>query len=243
MLSAGIQFRFLGLAHLAAIALTVIMPLAIWAVARRIAVERATRFIGWCLAAMLLANEAGRWLHGLATVSRQEFLADFLPLHICGAAVFLTALALLTRSAIAYETAYFWGLAGTVQAILTPDLKAGFPSYEFVQYFVAHSGIVTGVLFATWAMKMRPTPGSVLRTIIITHVFAAAIAGADALFGGNYMFLCGPPDVPTFFFFLRWPWYIVFLDAVGVIFIILLYLPFPLADALRRHRARAACGT
>ncbi|MHC4983711.1 MAG: YwaF family protein [Planctomycetota bacterium] len=231
------QFRFLGPAHLTTLALTAAVPIGLAALASKAASGRLTRAIAWLIGAALVVNEVVRWIYGLATVDLHEFLSGFLPLHICGAAIFLTAVALVTRNRTAYETAYFWGIAGTLQAVITPTVKAGFPSYEFMRYFIAHSGIITGVLFATWAMKMRPTPRSIARTIVITHVFAAFVAAADVLLDANYMFLRRAADAPTFFFFLPWPWYIVFLDFVGIAFFILLYLPFPFADMLRRFKA------
>jgi len=51
--------------------------------------------------------------------------------------VYLTAWALITRSPRVYEVVYFWGLGGTIQALLTPDLLQGFPSAAFVSFFLA----------------------------------------------------------------------------------------------------------
>ena len=57
-------------------------------------------------------------------------------------------LALLRRNQILYEIGYFWGIVGTLNAVLTPQLDLGFPHYRFFQYFIVHGGIVVGVLFA-----------------------------------------------------------------------------------------------
>ncbi|MDY6914129.1 MAG: hypothetical protein SVT52_06725 [Planctomycetota bacterium] len=67
-------------------------------------------------------------------------------------------------------------------------------------------------------------------------MFAAAVAGANVLLDANYMFLCRPPDAPSPFFFLPWPWYIVFLEGVGVVFVVLAYLPLPLSARLSRRK-------
>ena len=200
MLLAQTAFRFLGPAHLLVLVLTVAGGPALSILARKVTSANLTRGIAILLAGLLLANEAWHICYGLATVGLGEFLRSFLPLHICGAAVYLTALALLTRNQIAYETAYFWALAGTVQAVITPELAAGFGSYDFLQYFIRHSGVITGVLFATWAMRMRPSRRSLVRTIIISNLFAAAVAGVNVLLDANYMFLCRPPDAPSPFF-------------------------------------------
>jgi len=44
---------------------------------------------------------------------------------------------LVTKSYPFYEFAYFMGIAGTLQALLTPDLGIyGFPHYRFFQTFI-----------------------------------------------------------------------------------------------------------
>ena len=97
----------------------------------------------------MLCNEFGHWGYRLIRVESHLFLQNYLPLHICGLSTFAAAAALLFRIQILYEFAYFWGLVGSFNAILTPQLEVGFPQYRAFQYFVAHGGIVAGVLFST----------------------------------------------------------------------------------------------
>ena len=238
--SPDIAFRFMGPAHVGVIALTAVLPVVLSVLARKIGSAGITRAIALVICAVLLINEMVHWGYGIVVDGFGEFVIDYLPLHICGMALFILTFAVLTRNQIAYEIAYFWGLAGTLQAVVTPDLQNGFPSYDFVQYFITHTGIVTGVLFTTWAMAMRPSPVSVARTFVLTNLFMFVIGGVNRLLGSNYMFLCRPPEGKSPFFFLGWPWYIVFLEGVGLALILLLYLPFPLCDLLRRRRAERA---
>jgi hypothetical integral membrane protein (TIGR02206 family) len=151
-------------------------------------------------------------------------------------AVYLTAWTLLRPNCYVFEVTYYWGLAGTVQALLTPNLQNDFPTYWFFVYFITHGGIVVGVLFATLALKMRPGKGSILRVFVITNLYMVVTAGANWLLGANYMFLSAPPRGASPFFFFPWPWYIVFLELVAVVFITLLYLPFFLSDRLHSRR-------
>ena len=43
--------------------------------------------------------------------------------------------ALLTGRERWLEVAYFWGIGGTAQAILTPDLQYAVSRYPFLQFF------------------------------------------------------------------------------------------------------------
>lgn len=238
--NATIPFQFMGAAHVTVIVLTAAIPLVLAWWAKKARSSLPARAICWSLAALLVINEVSYLVYGLATVDIRLFLRDYLPLHVCGVGVFLTAFVLLRPNQLAYEIAYFWGLAGTFQAILTPTLPEGFPEYHFFQYFIAHGGIVTGVLFVTLGLRMRPMPGSITRTFLLTNAFLVIVGGLDALLGANYMFLCEPPAGESPFFFAPWPWYIAFLEVLGLGLVGLLYLPFYASDYLRRRRGESS---
>ena len=50
-----------------------------------------------------------------------------LPLHICDLAILAVAFSLFKHQQFIWELAYFWGLGGTLQAVLTPELTVTFP--------------------------------------------------------------------------------------------------------------------
>jgi hypothetical integral membrane protein (TIGR02206 family) len=235
----GSSFQTFGPAHLATIGLTMVAAVALALWVRRMNSVGSRRTACAALAATLVVNELGWYAYRFAVDGAALAAREALPVHICGVAVFLTAWTLVRPSRSVYEVAYYWGLAGAVQAILTPNLSKGFPSYEFVQYFVCHSGIVVGVLVATWGLRLRPGRWSVLRVFGLTAVWAAVVAGFNLLIGANYMFLCRAPEGQSPFFFLAWPWYLAFLAGLGLVLFTLLYLPFVVADRVRARRAGA----
>ena len=233
-------FELFGVAHILAMALIVVVAAGLPALSRRM--NSRTFVLATCIAlsGILLANELVYYVYGLFTKPFDEFVKTNLPLHICGVAVYLSVFVLFARRQFAYEVAYFWGLAGTLQAIITPNIIFGWPSYNFVQFFVGHGGIVVAVLFATWALKMRPRLRSVFYTWLLSNLCLAVIGTLNFLLDANYMFLCRPPVGDSPFFFLPWPWYLLFLEPIALALFGLLYLPFPIADRIRRSRAQRA---
>ena len=215
------DFQTFSTAHLIAMGLTLGVPILIAAIARR----RAAAAIGYLLAGVLLTNEVTNWCYRFAEFGLSEFIRNHLPLHACGIAVLATAATLLFRNQRAFEIAYFWGLVGSSNAVITPSLgdAEGFPSYRFFQYFIAHSGIVVGVLFATWGLRMRPTLGGLFRAFVCVNLFALGVGVFNVVMGSNYMFLREPPETASPFFFAPWPWYIPILDlvALGMFFAVL----------------------
>jgi len=225
-----------GAAHVGVMVLTVGVAVGLSAGARLSRSAALTRWVGLAIAVVLVGNELIYMGVGLVTMPAETFAREFLPIHICGAAVYLTAWVLWRPTRWVYELAYFWALAGTAQAILTPDLEDGYGSYWFTQYFITHGGIVIGVLYATWALRLRPGRGAVLRVFVLTNVYMLFVALIDWLLEANYMFLREPPAGQSPFFFLPWPWYILFIEGVAVVMVLLLYLPFAAGNRRRRRR-------
>ena len=82
-----------------------------------------------------------------------------LPLALCDVGVLVAAAACWWETALLVELTYFWGLAGTLQAVITPDLNVGFPHLVFFQYVVGHVGIVVAALFLVVGWASSPGGG------------------------------------------------------------------------------------
>jgi len=199
-----------------------------------------TRFVAFSLAGILVAN----WVAGLFYEYAGERFTpgQILPMELCDWADFSVIVALTARRRGFYEVAYFWGLSGTLQAVLTPNLAVRFPDFQFISFFVVHSGVVAGVLFMTLAMGFRPTWASLLRALGWSQVYLAAALVANRLTGANFGFLSHKPMVATLLDFLstKKPLYILELELLMVAFFLALYAPFAFADWKRRKAARIA---
>ena len=229
-------FATFGTPHLVALVLTLALPATLAVLARRLGGGVPT-VIARLLAGVLLANEFTYWAIRISQIGLDGWVRNHLPLHVCGAAVLLIAWTLLFRSEKTFEIVYFWGLVGAANAVLTPgNLDVDFPQYRFFQYFIAHSGIVTGVLFATWGLGMRPTLRGMLRAFGYLAAFAGFVAGANLLLGSNFMWLSGPPPgTASPFFAAPWPWYLPILAAAGLTMFFVVLSPFLVSDWWRKR--------
>jgi hypothetical integral membrane protein (TIGR02206 family) len=184
------------------------------------------------LVALVLVADALSFVVAKLTAGTFSAKTD-LPLALCDAALLVAAAACWWRTQTLVELTYFWGLAGTLQAVITPDLSAGFPRLEFFQYLVGHLGIVLAAIYLVVGLRISPRRGAVVRTFLITVLYTGAVGLVDALSGANYMFLRRPPGNWTLLNLLGpWPWYIVGAAAVALALLVLLDLPFTLS---RRH--------
>ena len=201
----------------------------------RLGSEQTRRNIAIGLVAALVLNKvAVYWT--IFSIERQGW-QDSLPMHMCDWAAVAAIVALLWRGQVAYQMAYFWGLAGTLQATITPDLKYEFPDIRFLTFFISHGGTLVAVAFLTLGLKMRPWPVSLLRIVLWSNVYLVAAGMVDWLLDENYGYLRAKPHHASLLDHLGpWPWYILSLEAAAVISFLIYYLPFFVADKVRKFK-------
>lgn len=150
-----------------------------------------------------------------------------LPFSLCDMAALVTMGACWWRIPALVELAYFWGFAGTLQAVITPDLAVPFPQLGFFEYVVEHLGILLAAAFLVIGWQLVPRPGAVRRVFAITLAYTAFVGAMDALTGGDYMFLRSPPPYWSLLQVLGpWPWYVLSATAVALVLLIVLDAPF-----------------
>jgi len=151
-----------------------------------------------------------------------------LPLALCDMALIVAAIVCWwPQLSLPMELTYFWGLAGTLQAVITPDLSYGFPQIEFFEFVVGHLGIVIAALYLVVGLRRRPRPGSVVRVLAITVAYTAFVGLFDWRTGSNYMYLAAIPAYPSLLSLLGpWPWYIVSAAGVAIVLLVILDAPF-----------------
>ncbi|PYJ29872.1 MAG: TIGR02206 family membrane protein [Verrucomicrobia bacterium] len=135
-----------------------------------------------------------------------------------------------------FEVAYFWGIGGTLQAVLTPNLRFGFPDWRFISFFTSHCGIIVGVVFLMLTRGYRPYPISIVRVWLWSEFYFVVTFVVDGLTGFNYGFLLHKPEAFSILSFLSdsRPLYLLQMHGVALLFFLVLYAPFAIFDFARR---------
>ncbi|MBN2116636.1 MAG: TIGR02206 family membrane protein [Anaerolineales bacterium] len=229
----GAAFEFLGSAHLAALGTLVLLNLFLLRFKRSSDGTKST--IRWVLALTLWVNEFA-WHYWNYSFGRWD-LQTMLPLHLCSILVWIGAWMLITKSYKIYEFMYLIGIAGTVQALATPDLGIyGYPHFRFFQTFLSHGLIVTSAVYMTVVEGFRPTWKSLLRVFLWTNIYAAVVFYINTAIGSNYLMINRRPDTPSLLDLLPdWPVYIIYMELLGIACMLLLYLPFAMKDLRNRY--------
>jgi hypothetical integral membrane protein (TIGR02206 family) len=175
------EFVLFGTSHIIVLVTLVVLNvlMVVW---QRRAGERAQTAFRYALAALLIGQEISLNVWRLSTGTWSA--ARTLPLHLCGVAIILSAITLVTKSYHLFEICYFWGLAGAIQPLLTPDSTYGFPHYRFFQVFISHGAIVTASVYMTLVVGYRPTLKSLWKAFVATNVYMLLIAPFNLLVGG-----------------------------------------------------------
>ncbi len=226
-----------ALPHLTAIAITVVMAVAAAVVPRRIPALR--RDLVPYLAAAVLG---GAWLWVQIDNIADGFVASKdLPFQLSDWAVLVAVVALVTLRPIAVEMAWFWGLAGAIWAVLTPDTSRGFEHLNTWFFFVAHSGVIVAACYLVFGRRIVPRPGAAWRAATFSVVVFLVAAIADITTGGNYMFLREPPARGSLLDFMGpWPWYLLSAAVMALVVLVALEAPFRRSvKACLRPRLRA----
>jgi len=228
------EFHPYGLPHLTVIFLTIVLPFALAAVVRRTRSTKLEKVIIGILSAVLILN----YVVFLVFI-RSHGVVDWrqmLPMQMCDWGMVVVIVAMWTGSQRWFEVAYFWGIGGTLQAVLTPDLRYGFPDWRFISFFISHSGIIVGVIFLMLTRQYRPYPMSIVRVWLWSEFYFVVTLAVDKLTGFNYGFLLHKPEAFSILSFLSdsWPLYLLQMHVVALLFFLVLYAPFALFDAAKR---------
>lgn len=167
---------------------------------------------------------------------------EMLPLHLCSTLVWVSGPVLLTPTRLGDDLAWYWGLAGAPQALLTPDLAGyGYPHFRFWQFFTSHGLIVLVPLWQAFVEGRRPSRAGAAPTFALLLAHAGLAHAVNRRLGSNYMFVSRKPETASVLDHLPpWPQYIPVLMAVGVVVFGALGAPFvqPDAQGARRPRRR-----
>lgn len=231
------EFQPYGLPHLTVISLTIVLPFVLAAIVWRTKSSRVERVIIGVLSAVLVLNYVVYliFIRSRGTAIWQHML----PMQMCDWGMVVVIVAMLTGNQRWFEVAYFWGIGGTLQAVLTPNLPFGFPDWRFISFFTSHCGIIIGVVFLMLVRRYRPYPMSIVRVFLWSEFYFVVTLITDKWTGFNYGFLLHKPEAFSILSFLSnsYPLYLLQMHGVALLFFLGLYAPFAIFDLVRRAAA------
>lgn len=150
-----------------------------------------------------------------------------LPLYLCSLMALLIPLFTYFRKYWMFEILVFWIIGGTLQAIITPDITQGFPSFDYFRYWIAHLGLLTIIFYFIFVFKMKPKLKSVFKSFLALQVYVVLMVVVNYLLDANYFYLNEKPKSASLLdYFGEWPYYILVGQLIIIPLFLIVYLPF-----------------
>ena len=153
-------------------------------------------------------------------------IAEDLPLSTCNLFRILAQWLFWRPNFKFFVVVYFLVMAGTLQAVITPDLYRGFPSYGFFKYWITHVGLVLLVIHYLVCFELYPTAKSMLSAFAWLNIYVLALLPINFMLGANYFYLMAKPINPSVLdYFGPWPIYILVAELLVMGFFAIAMLP------------------
>lgn len=219
------QFTPFGASHQAAVVVLLVGAFVLVRVGRRHRAGDPADRLGKVLAAAILLFTLP--LQVLYLTPGYWDLQRTLPLQLCDLASLVSAYALWTHRRWAVGLTYYWGLTLTTQAIITPDLVAGFPDPVFLLFWGMHLLVVWAAVHLTWGRGLAPDWRTYRTSMGATAVWAVTVLAFNFMVGTNYGYLNAKPGAASVLDLLGdWPWYVLAEVAIVAVVWALVTLPW-----------------
>jgi len=235
-LSSNDYFIYYGIHHWGAILFFLVLGFIIIKYGQTLSETVKVRF-GTGLGYFLVINSV-LYLSIIILKGEFNYLED-LPLNLCVMLPYFMPWFMKSRNKTAYGILYFVILGGTMQGILTPDLRDnGFPSFIYIKFWLEHAGLIILILYATIVYGMRPKWKDYKNAVVFSMLFFLGfLMTVNFILGTNYGFTMEKPIGGSILdLFGPWPIYIVAATCLVFPMFFLLYLPFFIKDIIQKRR-------
>lgn len=236
------EFWNFTLAHALPILLAVVVILLTYRYRERLHTFKHEAAVRYVLAFALICSEMSYYWRLIAIPSLGPNPVDHLPITVCGWAVVFASYMVIGKSQTLFDIVYFWALAGSIFALITPTVITftGPTRFRYYQFWAEHLLGYIAVFYMIFVHGMRPTWKSFAKAYVALAALAVVAYGANQIIGpgANYLFMAKPEDTPSILdilppnFALR----LLVMAATVTFLFFIAYLPWLIKD---RKKAKA----
>ena len=171
----------------------------------------------------------------ICIVGRMSFLAvntNFdvkldLPLFLCRFMALILPFVFYTRNRLWLGILYFWVFAGTINAVITPDLIHPPGHWEYSLYWIYHLMLIVSIVYGVFVYKFKITWKDYRNAVIATIVFTILSGLVNIALKANYNYLSAKPEVASLLDHMGpWPYYIISVYGLMFFLFFLALLPY-----------------
>lgn len=169
------------------------------------------------------------------------FSYEFLPLHLCGMAIYISLLNAYWPGRIKQELLYSLCMPGAVMALVFPAWTF-YPLWNIatLQCFLIHALLFLYPVMLVAGGDLRPSVRNLPYCLLFLLAACPAVALVNRALGTNFMFISSAPSAQPFLLFVSWfgtPGYIFGMFLLLLAVWVVLYVP---VLAVRLHERKTA---
>jgi hypothetical integral membrane protein (TIGR02206 family) len=132
------------------------------------------------------------YLGDVAGFANTPNIANHLPITVCGWAAMMSGYMLMTKKRGLFEVVYFFVLAGSINALITPAviIDNGPTHFRYYQFWIEHTSIFIAVFYMIFVFGYKVNVKSIFKSLGVMIVLTIiAIVVNINVEGANYLFL------------------------------------------------------
>jgi len=154
-------------------------------------------------------------------------IKDDLPIHVCRILTFMAPIIIWKRNRFWMGIIYFWIIAGTLNANITPDMDFGFPHWDYFSYWLKHGFLVLIPLYYVIVLGIKINKKDLWNAFWTANLYMVFSLVVNYLLDSNYMYTMRKPEATTLLSYMGdWPWYLITTQLLALVLFVLVYLPF-----------------
>ena len=183
------EFEYFTLAHLVPILLLLVIIFMLFKFQEKLRELKNEDLIRLTLAFIMIIADMSYFWHKMYIGAD---IKDHLPITVCGWTAILGGFMLLSKRQTLFDIVYFFALAGSINALITPAVITdnGPAHFRYYQFWIEHLSIFVAVFYMIAVHKFRPNIKSAFKSmgalIVLTLIAIYVNYNID---GANYLFL------------------------------------------------------
>jgi len=160
---------------------------------------------------------------------------ETLPIGVCAWATIFSSFMMIGKSQRLFDITYFWILAGSIFALITPTplTYCGPTRFRYYQFWLEHTLSYVAIFYMIFVHNMRPNFRSIIRSYSALVILSIIAAWVNFMIpGANYLYMARPESAPSILDILP-PNYALRISIIVIAVTILFgvaYLPWYLKD-------------
>ncbi len=196
-----VEFELFTLAHFAPIIVMLLLICLIYRYKDQLRDTKTDEYLRYAMAFILIISEMSYYWRLVGMPSLGPNPVEHLPIAVCGWVAIFGSYMLIGKNQTLFDIIYFWLLAGSIFALITPAVitYTGPTRFRYYQFWIEHIGGFIAIFYMIFVHGMRPTIKSAFKSYGALMIMCVIAYNANQIIGNgaNYLYMARPEAAPS----------------------------------------------